>query len=469
MKSCWVVSACVPLLALLAGCAHYPVNAPKTANSSAGYYLRNHSRENNSDEIIFLMAFSGGGTRAASFSYGLLEALRDTTYPVDGQPRRLLDEVDVISSVSGGSFTSAAYALYGDRIFEVFEPAFLHRNVQGILVWKALNPLNWPALASSTYSVSDLAAEYYDGILFKGARFNDLLTNNTPLVIINTTDLSTGNRLSFNQEVFDIMSSDVGSYPIARAVAASSAVPGVLSPITICNYAGRYPVDLPKWLQRTYNNAEEDAVRVQDRRMSLYTTSTNSPYIHLVDGSASDNLGLRSYLDISDILQANPELLSQVGEKGVVKKVVLISVNSFVHPETNWDKEPGPPGNRTVAKAAGYRTMERYSEDTLVDTRRLIRSLKPRLEGQEKILLYQIELDFMKVKDPNMMKQLLSLPTSFVLHKDVVRELEQTARTLLYDSPDFQRLVEDLGATYPEQAPLDRKRPWWKPNPRKQG
>lgn len=455
--------AWIPVVAVgLAGCAHYEVNVPKTVNNAEGYYLRNHERTNNSDEIIFLMAFSGGGTRAASFSYGLLEALRDTTYQTEGQTRRLLDEVDVISSVSGGSFTSAAYALYGDKIFEIFEPAFLLRNVQSTLVWKALNPLNWTALASSTYSISDIAAEYYDDILFKGATFSDLLTNNTPLVIINTTDISSGNRLSFNQEVFDVIASDVGPYPISRAVAASSAVPGVLSPITLNNYAGQYPIEQPKWLQRSYNSMEEDAVRVQAKRMSLYTDSTNSPYIHLVDGSASDNLGLRCYLDISSILQANPVLTARLGKRGTVKKVVLVSVNSFVHPETGWDKEDRPPGSKQVAKAAGYRTMERYSEDSLVDTRRLIRDLKPRLEGEEQIQLYQIELDFMKVKDPTLMRKLLSLPTTFSLHKDVVRDLEQTARTLLYENADFQRLINDLGATCPKNEESGEKEPWWK-------
>lgn len=460
MKRPWLV--CAAALAGLSGCAHYPVNAPKTADSRDGYYLpRHHERENNSGEIVFLMAFSGGGTRAASFSYGLLETLRDTTYETGGQTRRLLDEVDVISSVSGGSFTAAAYALYGDRVFEVLEPAFLHRNVQGALVWKALNPLNWPALASSTYSMSDLAAEYYDDILFKGATFNALRTNNTPHVIINTTDVATGNRLSFNQEVFDVIASDVGSYPISRAVAASSAVPGVLSPVTINNYAGQYPVEPPQWLQRPYNNQEEDAVRIQAHRLGLYRDSDKNRYIHLVDGSASDNLGLRSYLDISAILQANPRLTEQIGEKGAIKKVVLLSVNSFVHPETGWGLQEAPPKSGKIAAAAGYRTMERYSEDTLVDTRRLFRDLKPRLEGAEQIRLYQIELDFMKVKDPTRMRSLLSLPTSFALQQETVAELKDTARILLYESPEFQRLAADLGAAYPNQPAPAKKRRWW--------
>lgn len=52
-----------------------------------------------------------------------------------GNPRRLPDEIDIIPSVSGGSFTVAAYGLCGDKAFEVFEPAFLKRNVQGALLW----------------------------------------------------------------------------------------------------------------------------------------------------------------------------------------------------------------------------------------------------------------------------------------------------------------------------------------------
>jgi NTE family protein len=77
-----------------------------------------------------LVSFSGGGTRASALAYGVLQELRDTQVGVGGERERLLDEIDVISSVSGGSFTSAYYGLYGDRIFEDFEERFLRRNVQ---------------------------------------------------------------------------------------------------------------------------------------------------------------------------------------------------------------------------------------------------------------------------------------------------------------------------------------------------
>jgi len=74
-------------------------------------------RVNNDPGTLYFLAFSGGGTRAAAFSYGVLEELRRTEVVIDGQRRRLIDEVDIISGVSGGSFTALAYSLYGERLY----------------------------------------------------------------------------------------------------------------------------------------------------------------------------------------------------------------------------------------------------------------------------------------------------------------------------------------------------------------
>ena len=102
-------------------------------------------------------AVSGGGTRAAAFSYGVLEELQRTEIVVDGQPRRLIDEVDMITGVSGGSFTALAYALNGDRLFSEYEDRFLKRDVQGALTERALNPLNWPEYLGGSAGRSELA------------------------------------------------------------------------------------------------------------------------------------------------------------------------------------------------------------------------------------------------------------------------------------------------------------------------
>ena len=72
---------------VVAGCASRPINEPITqADPKSGYrpYLLIPKRQNNDPHTLFVLAFSGGGTRAAAFSYGVLEELRRTEIVVDG-------------------------------------------------------------------------------------------------------------------------------------------------------------------------------------------------------------------------------------------------------------------------------------------------------------------------------------------------------------------------------------------------
>jgi len=109
------------------------------ADPNAGYRLTTRLAHSKDNRVI--LAFSGGGTRAAAFSYGVLEFLRETEVTTrTGNRIRLLDEVDVITGVSGGSFTALAYGLYGDNLFADYEQRFLKRDVQGEI--QADNQLN---------------------------------------------------------------------------------------------------------------------------------------------------------------------------------------------------------------------------------------------------------------------------------------------------------------------------------------
>ncbi len=156
------------LILFASGCAHYPLNQSLDQfDPGSGYRGKNMGDADNSDELGVYLTFSGGGTRASALSYGLLEELRKTEIIINGKKRRLLDEVDVISAVSGGSFTAGYYGLYGDRIFEDFESKFLRKNIQGALTSRMLlNPYNWVRLLSPTLKRSDVAAEYYDKYVF---------------------------------------------------------------------------------------------------------------------------------------------------------------------------------------------------------------------------------------------------------------------------------------------------------------
>jgi hypothetical protein len=125
---------------VLCGCATVaPVNVPVgRAEPEAGYRIakllgRHRGPANNPDALVFL-AFFGGGPRAVALSYGVLEELRRTPIMVKGHPHSMLDEVDLVAGVSGGSFTALAYALYGERLFDEYPDRFLKRNVQGELI-----------------------------------------------------------------------------------------------------------------------------------------------------------------------------------------------------------------------------------------------------------------------------------------------------------------------------------------------
>ena len=124
------VIGCLLAIVALGGCASRPINERiDQVDPRAGYrpYLLLPKRQNNDQHTLFVLSFSGGGTRAAAFSYGVLEELRRTEIVVGGQRRGLIDEVDVITGVSGGSFTALAYALYGERLFAEKPRRFVER------------------------------------------------------------------------------------------------------------------------------------------------------------------------------------------------------------------------------------------------------------------------------------------------------------------------------------------------------
>ena len=123
MKNTCTLSLALVIL-MIVGCAKRPLNKPiSQVDPQSGYrpHLIISKRQDNDQNTLFVLSFSGGGTRAAAFSYGVLEKLQQERIVIGGQSRRLIDEVDVILGVSGGSFTALAYALYGDRLFSEYE------------------------------------------------------------------------------------------------------------------------------------------------------------------------------------------------------------------------------------------------------------------------------------------------------------------------------------------------------------
>ncbi len=441
-------------------CAHYPVNQPlKQVDPESGYRGKFMGVLGNSDKLILILTFSGGGTRASAFSYGVLEELKKTEVSIDGKKRRLLDEVDAISAVSGGSFTAGYYGLFGDRIFEDFEHRFLKKNIQGAHTRRTfLNPINWVRLFSPSFDRSDLAAEYYDKHVFDGATFGDIAARKGPMILINATDMITGIRMAFNQEVFDVVCSDVSRFPVARAAAASSAVPIVFSPITLRNYAGSCDYKLPETIDKILK--EQDISKRQFHHVNNikpYLNADKTRYIHLVDGGVSDNLGLRAALDRVLALGDFWKTLKYFGAENT-QKVVFIVVNAETEVSDKWFLFDKPPPFSAMLKSYSSIAITRYNFETVMLLRESFRSWTGDVQKNRcgtgpisaesgacgDIQFYLIEVKFDALRDEAERTYFKKLPTTFKLSSAEVDKLRDAAHRILVQSEEFQRFLRDL-------------------------
>jgi NTE family protein len=421
-------------------------NAVTHIPETSRYSYLSHIEKHQVGDTLFLLAFSGGGTRAAALSYGVLEELRDTTFQKNGQNIRLLDEVDKISSVSGGSFTSAYYGLNGDKIFDNYKNDFLYRDVQGELEGRVLGFFNILSSFFTTRSRTEKAINYYDKYIFKGKTFADL-DQSGPFILINATDLNAQSQFIFVQHQFDFLCSDLSEFKIARAVAASSAVPLVFPPILIEKHSECHYQE-PKWLIDAGITAKKlDDKRLQDTVNSLdFYLDKNKPppYVTLVDGGVTDNLGLRTILRIDSVSnQIQKEHFFKGG-----KRLVVIVVDASTKSKNSIGMSTKLPSMGEVIGAVTDVQLHLYNIETntlLKDELRLL--AKEMSTTANPVESYFIDLHSSSIKDKDIQENFNNIPTSFSLKKEEVDMLIDTARNLLQENPEYIKLLKDIGAT----------------------
>lgn len=446
-------------IVLLGGCASTmaPHNVPFADKVVAQGYRAGASRPAWAPEgLVFGLSFSGGGTRAAALAYGVLEELSRTPVMVGGEQRRMLDLVETISAVSGGSYTAAYYGLFGDRIFKDFEPRFLKRNVENELATTFFAPANLFNMSSPYYGRSDVTAEYLDQILFEGRTFADLdaavRQHDRPFVLINATDMARTSRFEFTQDQFDLLCSDIGTYKVSRAVAASSALPVVFSPITLANYAGQCGFSAPPWMTQALRD-RHDYVRRYAIASDLYTylDADKRKYVHLLDGGLSDNLGLRAMLD--RLTLAGPLELADNYQRKNLRRLVRIVVNAQAkHEYPQLDQYAEVPTLSAIAFAVGN-TTDRYTVETLAYARSSMNDAAKALAQRQRDLdlpdggdvqAMLIEVSFDDLESEAERAYFNALPTSFNLPAEDIDRLREAGARLLRNSPDYQRLLREL-------------------------
>ncbi len=443
------------LLVVLTGCAHYPINPSITnADPHYGYRYDNLNLPRVGGSFVVL-AFSGGGSRAAGFAYGVLREMQNTQMP-DG--RSMLDYIDVISSVSGGSFTAMQFGLRGAEGLNALKAHFLDQNIQGMLLRAVLfNPRNWFRLLSSNFHRIDLAQEIYDRELFHDADFAELLAaqkTGLPLIITNATELEIGSRFEWTQDQFDPICSDLSSVHVSRAVAASSAFPGLLSPMVVNSYAGRCGYARPPWVA---NARGDEAVNPERTRTAFELESyldSRRQFLHLMDGGIADNIGLcgplHAVISGDTFVARGGFTLQGALNRGDIRNLLFIVVTA--EPDTSAvliDAHPGLPNFFQILAGVINTPMGNYSFDTIALLRETFQSAKIRqsISGQPAVGYYKAVVSFPLVADANLRARINAIPTGFSLAPGRLDDLVAAAREVLRCSDDYRKFVETAGGT----------------------
>ena len=210
------------------------------------------------------LAISGGGSRAANFGAAVM---------IELQQRGLLNQVDVISGVSGGTLPAVYYGL-GDKAgpFEVEAVRkTLGYDFQGNWLWRWLLPQNIFRFWFTDFTRSDIMVQVFNAHLTHKATFADLRPH--PKILLNSTVHNDHTRFTFTDDRFASLHSNLATYRLANAVNASSAFPGAFDDVTLENY------------------------RLQDRTSMKALGVEPVQYFHLYDGGPIDNLGIQAIVE----------------------------------------------------------------------------------------------------------------------------------------------------------------------------
>jgi len=324
------------VVVLLGGCTtpNVPLNSLKL---SPEHLRQNHTRAamsgtisaENSNGYFVGLALSGGGSRSANFSAACMFQL---------QRLGVLQKVNYISSVSGGSLTAAYYCVNGrDWNPQNVQKVLTHAFATDLIVQTFAEPWNWVALTFTDRTRSDLLANSFRQTLFTHGlhelTYADLRADR-PRLLINATDLQSGRRFVFCNETFDDINSDLTKFPLAYAVTASAAVPVVLHHVTLRDYSTSF-----------------------------------TEYRHLIDGGVADNLGVQTLLEIysNHIAAARRDNAPDPFPNGAV--FIVIDAHTEFNSELSNREEVG--WFQSVKAALGLASsslVNRVSLATLADT-----------------------------------------------------------------------------------------------------
>jgi len=408
------------------------------------------------NKALIIATFSGGGSRAAAMCWRTLEVLKNTPYHYTNKAgytikSNLADQIDYISGISGGSFAATGWCLYKDSM-EVFRKKFVEKNIQRELIKSLfIPPVTIFKLASPYYNRINSSSEYYDEHVFNKATFKDLPSY--PKLWVNSTHLALGLRFTYTQEFFDWLNSDLSSYPVGYACAASSAFPILLDPITLKNYTKAVPDSVlmkdVKFRMAKKNSRNSIEKAFYCKRIEFFNDSKNK-WNHMADGGLVDNQGLQVVLDE---FGTNGVINKKLNDsQNPLKRLIIINVNAGTEAEDKSCRKQSPPHVPSVIEYTMVISMDRLSGkrwEQIKEMRNTVWKAALDLKGTSANYSnlekpYCIEINFRNIKDDAVRDECNKLPTSFKLKKKEITLIDSIVPILIEEDPDMIRLKNEL-------------------------
>jgi NTE family protein len=395
----------------------------------------------------------------------VLDELAFQYYPAQGKPVFLIDRVKVISSVSGGSVVAAWFGLVGpSRLNEVKEDFLDH---VATLEWQIDDPLTLDRLAHGQPTHIDRLRDLFDNDLFHGARFADLRRPGAPLVVMNATDMESGEVFAFTPTRFNDLCSDLDQLPLAVAVAASAAFPVAFSPMSLRNYSyedckGAIPggnwiaAELTRQLPRYVNLEEYKRARYANALRNGNDAYRNEHYLHLLDGGLVDNQGIQSLTEVL-VSPHSPTRILDAINSGRVQRIAVIAVNARTDKDNGIGGNPAVPGllkvvNTLIGAPIDSTTAHsNASLQDLLDTLNAAGASPVRVPGKPlfaglRVYNIPIDLDQFAPEQRELQTAVKNMGASWNLSITQLRQAVEAGRLLLSQHPCFQRLLLDLKA-----------------------
>jgi NTE family protein len=231
-------------------------------------------------------------------------------------------------------------------------------------------------------------------------------------------------------------------------VAASSAVPGLLSPIGLENFAGSCGFQTPEWLIEAANGPDDSIKQFTAQDMLSFLDREKRPWLHLVDGGISDNLGLRTFWTWVSVADGLETLLPSLSEPGP-RHVVIILVNAMTKPEPEWLLFRSVPSLTETLKRTTEIEIGRYDLDTVELVNDAFSSWVEDRSTPDHLFTFDfVQVGFAEVADDSERTYLNGIGTNFDLSDEQVDRLIAAAREVLRESPAFQTFLARARASH---------------------